>query len=81
MQGRRPETPPPRQTGAPGDLDRQARLARRLLAARPVYGRVAGGWIETVGEALDLPVVLGSYGPTVADKRELRVRAGRNAAA
>ena len=67
--------------GPPGDLDRQARLARRLLAARPVCHRVAGGWIETVGEALDLPVVLGSFGPTAADKRELRVRAGRGAAA
>ncbi len=61
--------------GAPGDLDRQARLTRRLLTTRPVYGRVSGGWIETISEELDTPVGLGSYGPTAAGKRELS-RAG-----
>ncbi len=67
--------------GPPGDLDRQERLTRRLLTARPVYGRVASGWIETIGEELDTPVVLCSYGPTAADKCELRTGAGRTHAA
>ena len=67
--------------GTPGNLDRQERLTRRLLTARPLYGQLAGGWIETIGNVLDIPVVLGSYGPTAAAKRELRTQAGRGAAA
>ena len=57
--------------GPPGDLDRQERLTRRLLTARPVYGQVAGGWVETISDELGVPVVLGSYGPSAAGKREL----------
>jgi adenylosuccinate synthase len=67
--------------GAPHDLDQQERLTRRLLTARPVYDRVAGGWIGPVREEFDIPVVLGSYGPTTAGKRVLRSEAGRDAAA
>ena len=76
--GRRVERLP---VGTPGSLDRQERLTRRLLTARPLYDQVAGGWIETIGDVLDIPVVLGSYGPTAAGKRELRTQGRTDAAA
>jgi adenylosuccinate synthase len=66
LEGRRVERLAP---GPAGDLDRQAALTRRLLAARPVCDRVEGDWIETVGRELGVPVALGSFGPTAADKR------------
>ncbi|WP_240810070.1 adenylosuccinate synthetase [Actinomadura sp. WMMA1423] len=55
------------ETGPP-DLDRQAALTRRLLAARPVYAPL-GDPVDTIEGALGAPVVLRSYGPTSADKR------------
>ncbi|HKB35225.1 MAG TPA: adenylosuccinate synthetase, partial [Gemmataceae bacterium] len=76
--GRRVERLPVR---TPGDLDHQERLTRRLLTARPLYDQVAGWWIETIGDVLEIPIVLGSYGPTVAGKRELRTQTGRGVAA
>jgi len=66
LDGERVERLPP---GPAGDLDRQAALTRRLLRARPVYDRVACGWVGTVAGALGVPVALGSFGPTAADKR------------
>ncbi|MEV4006463.1 adenylosuccinate synthetase [Actinomadura sp. NPDC049753] len=55
------------ETGPP-DLDRQAALTRRLLAARPVYAPL-GDPVETIEDALGAPVVLRSHGPTSTDKR------------
>jgi adenylosuccinate synthase len=55
-------------TGPPGDLDRQERLARRLLRTRPVYGTTPGDWVAAVAEALGAPVVLCSSGATARDK-------------
>jgi adenylosuccinate synthase len=63
--------------GPAGDLDRQAALTRRLMATTPHYGEPpsrrgsAGphaGWIGSVEEALEAPVVLTSQGPTAEDK-------------
>ncbi|MBC6463828.1 adenylosuccinate synthetase, partial [Actinomadura sp. HBU206391] len=56
-------------TGPPGDLDRQRRLTQRLLTARPLYGEAPADWITTIEEELRVPVALGSYGPTTADKQ------------
>jgi len=55
--------------GPAGDLDRQAALTRRLLTARPVLDRVTADWTETIAGELGVPVALGSFGPTAADKR------------
>ncbi|MGW2308536.1 adenylosuccinate synthetase, partial [Actinomadura luteofluorescens] len=52
----------------PPDLDRQAALTRRLLAARPVYAPL-GNAVETIEDALGAPVVLRSHGPASTDKR------------
>jgi adenylosuccinate synthase len=66
LEGRRVERLAP---GPAGDLDRQAALTRRLLTARPILHRVGGGgWQETVARELGVPVALGSFGPTSADK-------------
>ncbi|MFI6509346.1 adenylosuccinate synthetase [Streptosporangium sp. NPDC050855] len=54
--------------GAPGDLDRQARLTARLSGARPRYTDGIDDWPSAVTEALGVPVWLGSAGPTAADK-------------
>jgi adenylosuccinate synthase len=54
--------------GPPGDLDRQERLTRRLLAARPVYAERPTDWVVAVEECLSTPVVLTSSGPTSSDK-------------
>jgi hypothetical protein len=57
--------------GAAGDLDRQKRLIRRLLISRPVYdGTAVRDWPGAVEDALGVPVVLTSHGPTAEDKRE-----------
>ncbi|TMQ92636.1 adenylosuccinate synthetase [Actinomadura soli] len=53
-------------TGPP-DLDRQAALTRRLLAARPVYAPL-GRAEETIEDVLRAPVVLRSYGPATSAK-------------
>jgi adenylosuccinate synthase len=58
-------------TGPAGDLDRQRRLTDRLLTARPVCEDTPSDWITAIEEELDVPVALGSYGPTAADKRPL----------
>jgi adenylosuccinate synthase len=56
--------------GAPGDLDRQERLARRLLVTAPTCADdPPRDWVGAVEAALDVPVVVTSWGPTAADKR------------
>lgn len=52
--------------GPPGDLERQERLTRRLLAARPVYEPPADP-VEAL-ESLGPPIALRSHGPTASDK-------------
>ncbi|MER5700657.1 adenylosuccinate synthetase [Micromonospora sp. NPDC002296] len=55
--------------GPPGDLDRQAALTARLLAARPVYDDgPPADWPSAVQEALGVPVVLTSHSPTAEGK-------------
>ncbi|MFJ5217392.1 adenylosuccinate synthetase [Streptomyces sp. NPDC088354] len=62
----------------PGDLSGQAALTARLTTARPARwdtpGADAAAWSRAVGDALGAPVVLESYGPTAADKREVQRR-------
>jgi adenylosuccinate synthase len=61
--------------GPPGDLDRQERLTRRLLTARPVYpGTAPTDWVAAIEESLSVPVVLTSSGPTSLDKTLVRQR-------
>ncbi|MFD0888991.1 adenylosuccinate synthetase, partial [Streptosporangium algeriense] len=62
--------------GTAGDLDGQARLTERLLRARPRYVDGVGDWPGAVEEALGVPVWLGSWGPTSADKRRVSCRVG-----
>ena len=50
------------------DLDRQERMTRMLLRARPVCTEPATGWAAVVGRALGAPVSLLSSGPTALDK-------------
>ncbi|MFF5210245.1 adenylosuccinate synthetase [Streptosporangium sp. NPDC000396] len=57
--------------GTAGDLDRQARLTERLLKARPRYVENVDDWPPAVADALGVPVCLGSFGPTAADKSRL----------
>jgi adenylosuccinate synthase len=64
MDGRRIDRLP---SGPPGDLDRQQRLTRRLLAARPVYEPLDDP-AATLENALGIPVALRSYGPSADDK-------------
>ncbi len=54
--------------GTAGDLEGQARLTRRLSAARPHYADGVDDWPAAVAGALGVPVWLGSRGPTAADK-------------
>ncbi|WP_343449594.1 adenylosuccinate synthetase [Micromonospora oryzae] len=55
--------------GPPGDLDRQAALTARLLAARPVYDDdPPADWPAAVEEALGAPVTLTSHSPTAEGK-------------
>jgi adenylosuccinate synthase len=63
--------------GPEGDLDRQEALARRLLAARPVYDPSPSDWVGAVEDALGTPVVVTSHGPTADDKVPTRERAVR----
>ncbi|WP_327089020.1 adenylosuccinate synthetase [Nonomuraea sp. NBC_01738] len=53
---------------AQADPPAQFALTAALLKARPVYGPAVTHWPSAVGEALGVPVALGSYGPTSADK-------------
>jgi len=65
-------------TGAGDALERQERLTRLLLRARPVYGDPADGtpasgvpaadWPSVVEQAAGAPVALVSRGPTAPDK-------------
>ncbi|MDG4816432.1 adenylosuccinate synthetase [Micromonospora sp. WMMD956] len=56
--------------GPPGDLDRQAALTTRLLAARPDYDDgPPADWPAAVEEALGAPVTLTSHSPTAEGKR------------
>ncbi|WP_433368569.1 adenylosuccinate synthetase [Streptosporangium sp. CA-115845] len=54
--------------GTAGDLEEQARLTGRLSAARPHYADGVDDWPAAVAGALGVPVWLGSWGPTSADK-------------
>jgi adenylosuccinate synthase len=55
--------------GPERDLEWQERLTAMLLRARPVYEDPGPDWPGLVEDMLGAPVVLRSYGPTVADKR------------
>ncbi|GAA3091678.1 adenylosuccinate synthetase [Streptosporangium carneum] len=57
--------------GVAGDLDGQARLTARLLGARPRYLDGVDDWPAAVADALGVPVRVGSWGPTSADKTRL----------
>ncbi|WP_336214670.1 adenylosuccinate synthetase [Nonomuraea sp. LPB2021202275-12-8] len=52
-------------------LERQGALAARLMRERPVYGAAVTDWPSAVSEALGVPVVAGSWGPTARDKKAL----------
>jgi adenylosuccinate synthase len=57
---------------APGperDLQRQERLTRVLLRARPVYEDPGQDWPGVIEETLGAPVALRSYGPVRSDMR------------
>jgi adenylosuccinate synthase len=54
--------------GPPGDLERQEALTRRLLSTRPVYDPPLPDWVGAVEDALGVPVVVTSHGPTAEDK-------------
>ncbi|MEV7013809.1 adenylosuccinate synthetase [Streptosporangium sp. NPDC051022] len=54
--------------GTAGDLDGQARLTQRLTEARPRYVDGVDDWPAAVTEAVGVPVLLGSWGPTSTDK-------------
>lgn len=56
------------------DLDDQLRLTADLFHAKPRYGAAVTDWPSAVSAALGAPVVLGSYGPTAADKRAMSLR-------
>jgi adenylosuccinate synthase len=49
--------------GAPGDLDRQAALTRRLLAARPALWSTPEHWPTAISALLGAPVLMESHGP------------------
>jgi len=57
-----------------GDLEHQTRLGEALSAARPRYGELrapelrAADWRAAIQEALSLPIVLTSSGPTASEK-------------
>ncbi|WP_406311582.1 adenylosuccinate synthetase [Streptosporangium sp. NBC_01639] len=57
--------------GTAGDLDGQTRLTRRVLRARPRYTDGVDDWPAAVADALNVPVWLGSAGPTAMDKIRL----------
>jgi adenylosuccinate synthase len=59
--------------GPPGDLDRQERLTRYLLHARPHYAGTPADWVTAVGDHLSVPVVLTSSGPASSQKRPTEV--------
>jgi adenylosuccinate synthase len=54
--------------GIPGDLDRQERLTRALLRAKPVYREPTRDWPTMIEELLEAPIALVSTGPTAVDK-------------
>jgi adenylosuccinate synthase len=62
--------------GPERDLRYAERLTAMLLGARPVYENPGPDWPETVEDALGVPVVLTSHGPTAADKHETVRRIG-----
>ena len=57
--------------GTAGYLDGQAGLTGRLLRARPRYLDGVDDWPAAVADALDVPIHLGSWGPTSDDKTRL----------
>ena len=62
--------------GPPGDLVRQERLTSALGKARPAALLAPGGsdqWVGAVADALGVPVVLRSHGPTAGDKDGYRI--------
>jgi adenylosuccinate synthase len=64
---------PPAITPGPfQDLAYQEALTERLWRARPsalIRPDDPGDWPSAIGELLDAPVLLESYGPTAADKK------------
>ena len=60
-------TAPTGHPGLTGDLDRQERLTRAVLASRPRLVPVPD-WTAAVSEQLATPVVLESWGPRSEDK-------------
>jgi adenylosuccinate synthase len=54
--------------GMAGDLDRQASMTARLMAAGPVLEEFDGDWASAIETELGVPVVLASYGPARSDK-------------
>lgn len=57
--------------GAETDLGGQAALARELIDARPIYDPMPDNGVAAIEDALGVPVVVASYGPTALDKRVL----------
>ena len=54
--------------GPPRDLTYQQQLTDLLLAARPIYETPGTGWADLIEQEAGAPVLVHSYGPTVADK-------------
>ncbi|HEX2772782.1 MAG TPA: hypothetical protein VHN18_10175 [Micromonosporaceae bacterium] len=61
-----------RLTEALGPLDAPPVDDCRLLCTRPVYDAAPRDWAAAVEEALAVPVLVTSHGPTAADKRPRR---------
>ncbi|MGW4464093.1 adenylosuccinate synthetase [Micromonospora sp. NPDC004704] len=57
--------------GGRGDLAYQERLTALLARARPARLDRPAHWASAIGALLDAPVLIESYGPSVADKRVL----------
>jgi adenylosuccinate synthase len=54
--------------GPPRDLTYQQQLTDLLLAARPIYENPGTGWADLIEQEAGAPVLVHSYGPTIADK-------------
>jgi adenylosuccinate synthase len=58
--------------GPEHDLDYQRSLATWLAGVRPILSGHPSSFIEALQEGTGCPVAIAGYGPTAADKRELR---------
>jgi adenylosuccinate synthase len=54
--------------GPPRDLDYQQQLTNLLLTARPIYSPPGTDWADLIEAETGTPVLVNSYGPTIADK-------------